>query len=123
MTARAHIPLKAKLQAMCLIYRCPVCGEHLGPLEMLDWDHKQALALGGTNDPENLQPLHKACHKIKTNGTKATSYGSDKFEIAKTKRLAAGGEKRKTGRKIQSAGFQNAKQKMQSRGFEKRRME
>ncbi len=115
MNTRTHIPLKTKLAAMCLRFTCPVCGKKLGPLDGLDWDHVQPVALGGTNDPENLQPLHKACHRLKTSGSKATSYGSDVFNIAKTKRLADGpkpsrNKMPKTGRKIPS------------RQFEKRRM-
>lgn len=104
MSARSHISVTTKLQAMCLVARCSICGEHLGPLDGLEWDHKQALALGGTNSPDNLNPLHKACHRLKTSGSKATSYGSDIHAIAKTKRLANGPKKHK-GRKLQSRGF------------------
>lgn len=39
------------------------------------------------HDPAALQWLPKAAHAIKTNGTKATTLGSDKHEIAKTDRL------------------------------------
>ena len=35
MTARAHIPIKDKLQAMCLRFTCPICGEKLGDLKGL----------------------------------------------------------------------------------------
>ena len=42
---------------------CPVCGEPLFNTEEIDTHHIVPVAEGGTNDMENLQHLHKACHK------------------------------------------------------------
>ena len=60
------------------------CGTSLdsGPVEE---EHTHPVALGGPPKPDKL--WLKACHARKTNGSKATSYGSDKHAIAKTKRL------------------------------------
>ena len=44
-------------------WRCPVCGEPLFNTEEIDTHHIVPVAEGGTNDMENLQHLHKACHK------------------------------------------------------------
>jgi len=47
-----------------------------------DIDHILPIALGGTNEPENLQILCRPCHRSKTNK-------SDIPRIAKTKHLKA----------------------------------
>jgi formate-dependent nitrite reductase cytochrome c552 subunit len=62
-------------------------------------DHYHALKLGGEDVPSNMQYICLDCHKLKTNGTKATTAGSDKARIAKVKRITSGGRKRR-GRKI-----------------------
>lgn len=54
---------------------------------LLEREHVTPLALGGADDPSNAAYSLKAAHKVQTNGTKATSYGSDKHAIAKTKRI------------------------------------
>ena len=45
--------------------KCATCKECLHKFEI---DHIRALANGGTNDINNLQPLCKSCHKIKCSG-------------------------------------------------------
>lgn len=61
----------------------------------------RALSLGGTNEPENLRPVHTACADAKTHGKEG-----DLARAAKAKRskMASLGIKR-DGPKIQSAGF------------------
>jgi RNA-directed DNA polymerase len=44
-------------------WKCPRCGEPLFNGEEIDTHHIVPVAEGGTDDPENLQHLHKACHK------------------------------------------------------------
>lgn len=44
-------------------WKCPVCGEPLFNTEEIDTHHIVSVALGGTDDMENLQHLHKACHQ------------------------------------------------------------
>lgn len=80
----------------------------LRSLDQIEWDHYIPVALGGTDNFGNIRPVHAACHQKKTSGTKATSYGSDIHAIAKTKRIAKGGKKRK-GRKMPSRPFQKRK--------------
>ncbi|MGV2975645.1 HNH endonuclease [Roseibium alexandrii] len=117
--------LKDKLEIMVKQAICPACGERLGDLDGLEWDHIHPLALGGSdNDNGNFQVLHRSCHRKKTSGTKATSTGSDIHEIAKTKRLSKDhdefvsrllsrecGEKREKTGKIKSRGFEKRKKK------------
>lgn len=67
---------------------CWRCGEAIMPDEPVEFDHKLALARGGTDDDENIGPAHVPCHALKTFGTAGRRLGSDIFEIAKTKRLA-----------------------------------
>lgn len=87
---RPHMPLGVKLVA-CLL----VMG--LDP-DDVDFDHQPALGLRhfdpatgkyspDANDPRYIVPRLRADHKIKTNGRGATTRGSDKGEIAKTRRL------------------------------------
>jgi hypothetical protein len=61
------------------------------------------LALGGTNDPDNLFPVHAACANTKTHGP-----NGDVAKIAKAKR-----------QKIKSLGISRSKQKIMSPGFPK----
>lgn len=80
-----------------------------GPIER---EHVTEISLGGADDPSNCVYSHKACHKIITNGTKATSAGSSKHRKAKVDRilgLTCTGPKKK----IQSRPFQ----KDRSRSF------
>jgi 5-methylcytosine-specific restriction endonuclease McrA len=87
MIDRRRLTLRDKLEIMARQSRCPLCGERLGPVDNLDWDHETALARGGTDTLDNIRAVHRACHLIKTSGTRATTRGSDIHEIAKTKRL------------------------------------
>lgn len=86
--------------------RCAICCKRFFSLDEIEWDHTQALALGGDNETENFRALCGACHSEKTNGRPATTHGSDKHAIAKAKRIARGGKKKQPGPK--------------SRGFDKR---
>ena len=61
---------------------CASCYQKIDAGKAWDIDHILPVALGGTNEPENLQILCKPCHQSKT--TK-----SDIPRIAKTKRLKA----------------------------------
>lgn len=88
MTAtRRKLTTLDKLKILVAQARCPLCGERLGDLSGLDFDHVQALARGGSDTLDNIRATHTACHRVKTSGTAATSLGSDVHEIAKTKRL------------------------------------
>jgi len=71
----------------------------------IERDHFRRLELDGKDEPANCAYLLKSCHDRKTNGTPATSYGSDKYEIAKAKRIR-GETKTRPKRKIRSQGFQ-----------------
>lgn len=44
-------------------WKCPKCGEPLLNGEEIETHHKKPVAEGGTDDEENLQHLHIACHK------------------------------------------------------------
>jgi RNA-directed DNA polymerase len=44
-------------------WKCPSCGEPLLNDEELETHHIISVAVGGLDDIENLQHLHKACHK------------------------------------------------------------
>lgn len=83
--------------------KCWRCGEPFAEGEPVEYDHKLALARGGTDDDENIGPAHAECHALKTFGTKARRLGSDIYEIAKEKRLRCGKKASKS--KIQSRGF------------------
>jgi len=61
---------------------CTICYQKIDAGKAWDIDHIIPLALGGTNEPENLQILCKPCHQSKTSQ-------ADIPRIAKTKRLKA----------------------------------
>ncbi|MBW4623307.1 MAG: group II intron reverse transcriptase/maturase [Cyanosarcina radialis HA8281-LM2] len=44
-------------------WKCPICGDPLFNNEEIETHHIVPVAQGGRNDIENLQHLHKACHK------------------------------------------------------------
>jgi len=88
MTERRRLSITDKLSIVVRQSVCPLCGERLGSLDGVDFDHFQALALGGEDTNENMRAVHRACHRVKTSGTKATTAGSDVQVIAKGKRLA-----------------------------------
>ena len=44
-------------------WKCPTCSEPLFNGEEIETHHIKPVAQGGLNDVENLQHLHKACHK------------------------------------------------------------
>lgn len=83
---------------------CPRCQQFLMIGELVDREHFHELALGGKDVPENCFYSHASCHLVVTNGTHWTSAGSSKHKIAKAKRLAAGGRK-KRGPKMKSRPF------------------
>lgn len=102
---RSEFTIKTKLEALVRYAKCPKCGQRFGKLSDVDFDHEIPDAMGGTNTVDNCVPLCKACHKLKTNGRKHTTLGSDKHIIAKSKRLR-GETKNVPKKKIQSRGFQ-----------------
>ncbi|NES64887.1 MAG: group II intron reverse transcriptase/maturase [Okeania sp. SIO2D1] len=52
-------------------WKCPICGEKLNKVEALETHHIIALAKGGTEDIDNLQHLHKICHKTIHSGRRS----------------------------------------------------
>jgi 5-methylcytosine-specific restriction endonuclease McrA len=120
---RRKLSQKDKLEILIRQSVCPLCGERLGKLEDVDFDHVHPLALGGSdNDNGNFQALHRSCHRVKTSGTKATSAGSDIHEIAKTKRLDKKNAEFMRLISSRECGSKRApKGKIKSRGFEKRK--
>ena len=89
MPERRRLTTLERLKVVARQALCPLCGEKLGDLSGLDFDHVHALALGGTDTLDNLRALHRDCHSAKTNGRGGTSAGSDKNRIAKVARCAA----------------------------------
>lgn len=45
---------------------CNICKAKFGPRSVIQWDHKKALALGGSDTPRNIQALCPNCHAKKT---------------------------------------------------------
>ena len=58
---------------------CQSCQSKIHPGQIWEVDHIILLALGGANEPQNLQTLCKICHQYKTNQ-------NDIRQIAKAKR-------------------------------------
>jgi hypothetical protein len=127
--ARKAIPEKVKRLA-CEARLARLLGLPAGT--KWEYDHAPPIALRPVNeagddtippmnDPAYIWPLAREEHAAKTNGSKATSYGSDKHAIAKANRLMKAREAlnevetrtAKPKRKIPSRPFPEAKHKFQ----------
>jgi hypothetical protein len=93
-TRQGKKPRKAitdKMKWQSLLYhfgaKCARCGLPLFTTDSIEWDHSLPLGLGGPHDFVNIKPLHAACHRVKTSGTKATTTFSDIGKIAKERRI------------------------------------
>lgn len=91
-----------KLKVLVRYSRCGICGERLGELPEVDWDHIWELADGGDNSLDNMRPVHKACHKAKTRAAQ---------------------KDRAKGRRIRGENKPRRKAKIPSRPFQKREKE
>lgn len=80
---------------------CALCGKEIRSGKKWLVEHMRPLSLGGTNEPENLRPVHVACADAKTHGR-----DGDLAKAAKAKRskMASLGIKR-DGPQIESRGF------------------
>lgn len=91
MTERRRLTTLDKLKIVTEQARCPLCGNKLGDLSGLDFDHEHALTLGGTDTLDNLRAVHRKCHDIKTNGRggerRISTLDSDTHTAAHTRRL------------------------------------
>lgn len=76
-----------------VVIPCYRCGKPILSGKNAQREHLHELALGGREAPENCRYSHVDCHAIVTDGPPATSAGSSKQRIAKTRRL----EKQRTG--------------------------
>lgn len=100
---RKAIPLKVKLQVLLSQARCASCGEKLGALDDVEFDHRPPLVMRRwddaagdfdppQNDPQYLQATHCDCHLALTTGRRGektvTTRGSDIGEAARVKRIA-----------------------------------
>lgn len=64
-----------------LFLRCHACGGRIDPaIEPWDADHVIPKEMGGADDPSNVKPIHRYCHRQKTN--------SDVGTIAKSRRVS-----------------------------------
>ena len=100
MEGRKHIPERVKHAVALLqggLCGCG-CGAQLEP--DCELEHGLAVALGGTNDIENLSWWNKGCHKPKT--------ADDIRRIRKADRQQKFwlGTKKRKGRKLQGRGFE-----------------
>jgi RNA-directed DNA polymerase len=57
-------------------HKCPVCGDSLYNGEEIETHHIVPVKDGGSDDPENLIHLHKACHKQVHSSKSKTKAGS-----------------------------------------------
>ncbi len=87
---------------------CALCHDPIFPSHKTIREHMHALGLDGPDTPDNWRLVHRPCADRKTNGTKATTAGSDKNLMAKHRRLT-GKNKPRRKRKIQSRGFDKTK--------------
>jgi RNA-directed DNA polymerase len=67
---------KLELIAKNQDWKCPICKDYLSNGERIETHHKVPRVKGGSDDPENLVHLHRACHK-------AVHSSKSKFESLK----------------------------------------
>jgi 5-methylcytosine-specific restriction endonuclease McrA len=101
---RKHLSKKMKLEILIKTPKCSHCGERLNNLQDIEWDHIIPLALGGSQELHNWEPVHVNCHKQKTK--------TDVSRIRKSKRIAA-----------KRTGTCKQKKKIPSRPFQKKAKE
>ncbi len=117
-TAKQALEVAIEQGAVIPCFRCRLAftsreAKDRGAIER---EHLVPLALGGKDIPSNWAWSHKGCHAKQTNGRSHLGEG-DKYEIAKAKRLANGGKKRR-GAKIQNRSDWPKGQKIPSRPFD-----
>jgi hypothetical protein len=92
MPTRRKLTTVDKLRILIRECHCPLCGEKLGSLDDVEFDHEIALVNGGEDSISNLRGVHRACHSRKTHGPgnerRITTAGSDRHIAAKVDRLA-----------------------------------
>lgn len=90
---------------------------------LLEREHLHERKLGGPDTPGNCRYSLKAAHHVVTNGTKATTAGSSKHRIAKSKRIVRECtfkvKKRRPGARKPKSAWPS--RKMPSRPFPKRK--
>lgn len=61
--------------------------DHSPPIRLREVNAERTDTIPPMNDPDHIFAMLPKCHARKTNGSKATSAGSDKHAIAKVRRL------------------------------------
>lgn len=96
--------------------RCTICGDKL--FDPVEYDHVVSLAMGGADDPANIECLHLRCHrdfKCKV----------DASALARAKRrerfMETGRHRNRKSRPIQSRGFDKSLRKRMDGTVERRR--
>lgn len=99
---------KSKIQIFLRTAICQAEGCNTPLADGVEWDHIDPWANSHDRTPENGQALCPACHKLKTNGPKHYSKGSDKSNQAAIKRHQRGPKESKynwPSRKLESKPF------------------
>lgn len=112
MTIRCTFSLRVK-EAIIARYNgiCPLCDKPL--VGRIEFDHILPLALGGLDEPSNLQPVHTdGCHKTKT--------ADDVKRIRKADRMGGKRGSQYRRRKLHGPQLKSRKTSWPSRPFEKR---
>ena len=102
MTRRRTLTGKARLALLnAHASRCHICGGAIEAGQRWEVEHVIPLAMGGTDEPDNMRPAHAKCHREKT--------AKDVPAIAKAKRV-----------EIAHRGAKAPKSPIKSRGFAKK---
>lgn len=115
---RTAIPARVKRDVLAAYGNACAWCRGGGPLDL---DHKVPVALGGVNNPDNLWPLCKDCHRQKTTGrTIGEKLSSDVYGIAKAKRVAKKWNAPRPEGSIKSRGFDKTLRKKMNGTVERR---
>ena len=119
---RPHMPMAVRIKAALLMLGLDpdaVQWDHDPALQLRVWNEAAGDTIPAANDPRYITPRARDDHNRKTNGTKATTYGSDKHAIAKAKRMEEARAALEAG-EAKAAKRKWASRKIPSRPFPKR---
>lgn len=111
--------LKDKCAKLLMHAKCALSGSELS-LTGVQWDHEIPLALGGTNDPENIQAVAPKPHREKTDKDDADIARADR---RKTYHETGRASKAKNWKKVPNPSKEQRKQQYQWAKARKKEME
>ncbi|MGH6792787.1 MAG: hypothetical protein ACRECF_08620 [Methyloceanibacter sp.] len=97
-----------------IVIPCYRCGEPITSGKGAQREHLLELALGGKEETANCRYSHATCHAVVTDGARATSAGSSKHRIAKSRRMQKANSEHEAAMAAKAAGLPKPAKKRKS---------